>query len=136
MHKSKTLPEANILVVEDERPLLEAIKVKLENAGFGVVTARSVQQAMSYLEDVENITAIWLDHYLFGGKDGLDLLVNLKDNESPWRKIPVFVVSNTASDEKVQAYMRLGVEKYYTKSNHRLDEIILDLKSTLENQIE
>jgi len=33
-----------ILVVEDERPLLEVVQIKLEGGGFDVVTARSVGQ--------------------------------------------------------------------------------------------
>jgi DNA-binding NtrC family response regulator len=55
----------NILVIEDERPLLAAVQKKLELNGFETVTARSVEQAMSYLDEVENISAIWLDHYLY-----------------------------------------------------------------------
>jgi DNA-binding response OmpR family regulator len=33
-----------ILVIEDERPLLNAINAKLEKSGFGVIAARSVEQ--------------------------------------------------------------------------------------------
>lgn len=122
-----------ILVIEDERPLLEAIKRKLENSGIEAVTARSAEQGIAYLAELEQVDAVWLDHYLLGRESGLDFVMHLKEANSKWRSIPVFVVSNTASDDKVNAYMRLGVEKYYVKSNIRLDQIINSIVSHLAN---
>lgn len=125
------LEEKVVLVVEDERPLLEAIKIKLENSGFEVVTARSVEQALNHIEDVDNIDAIWLDHYLLGKENGLDFVAKCKADDSKCVSIPIFVVSNTASSDKVQAYMQLGVNKYYVKAEKRLDEIIADMNDEL-----
>lgn len=123
--------EPTVLLVEDERPLLEAIKKKLELSGFSVITARTVKQAMGYLEDIKHVDLIWLDHYLVGKETGLDFVVKLKDESSPWKKIPVFVVSNTSTPDKVESYLHLGVDKYYTKSDYRLDEMINDMKEFL-----
>lgn len=120
-----------ILVIEDERPLLEAIKKKLENNDLEVVTARTVEQALSYLEDLSVVDGIWLDHYLLGKEDGLDLVAKLKNEDSVWKHIPIFVVSNTASEDKVKAYMQFGVDKYFVKSEFRLDQIIVALKESL-----
>jgi DNA-binding response OmpR family regulator len=151
---NKLSKKKTILVMEDERPLLEAINAKLEKSGFGViaarsvdqafnakldkkglgaVTVRSIEQALNYLEDLERIDAIWLDHSLLGKEDGLDFVKKFKANGGRWSKIPVFVVSNTENHETVQAYIDSGVSKYYVKSNHRLDEIIKDIKSFLDH---
>ncbi|MFA5051251.1 MAG: response regulator [Patescibacteria group bacterium] len=121
-----------VLVIEDEQPLLEAIRIKLEKCDFEVVTARTVQQALNYLEDIKTVDAIWLDHYLIGGDSGLDFLVKIKNGDANLKKIPVFVVSNTATSDKVQSYLQLGIEKYYIKSDYRLDQIIEDIKKNLE----
>lgn len=120
-----------VLVVEDEKPLQEAIKIKLEISGFDVVTARSVEQALNFMKDIEKIDIIWLDHYLLGKENGLDFVVKIK-NHKEWKEIPIFIVSNTASQEKVNSYMSLGIEKYYVKANYRLDDIIKDIKKTLK----
>ena len=54
-----------VLVVEDERPLIDAITKKLERKGFNVCVARSTDQAKQYLEDDDfTIDLIWLDHFL------------------------------------------------------------------------
>lgn len=128
------MQDKNVLVVEDERPLSDAIKSKLEKSGFGVVTARSVEQAMAYFSEAVKIDAIWLDHYLLGSESGLDFVAKIKQDDSAWKKIPIFVVSNTASADKVQSYLRLGVNKYYTKSDHKLEEIINDIRDYLGSQ--
>ena len=125
--------EKTILVIEDELPLAEAIKTKFKNNGFAVVTARTVEQAFGYLRDVERIDAIWLDHYLLGKEDGLDFVMKMKAHDGTWNKIPIFVVSNTASPDEVQKYIRLGITKYYVKAEHRLDEMINEIKSFIDH---
>jgi CheY-like chemotaxis protein len=143
-----------ILVIEDDHLLLEVINTKLEKSGFNVITARSVEQAfnptfgkkgsrvitvqsigqaLSYLEGLEKIEAIWLDHHLLGKEDGLDFVKKFKANGGRWSNIPVFVVSNAASPKTVKSYVDSGVSRYYVKSNHRLDEIIDDIKSFLDS---
>ena len=125
-----------ILVLEDEQPLLEVIKAKLESCGFSVVTTRAVEQALNYLEDKVAVDAIWLDHYLLGKEDGLDFVTRLKQDGGKWKQIPIFVVSNTGSPDKVRSYLRLGINKYYTKVDYRLDQIIADIKEFLEKENE
>ena len=120
-----------ILVVEDEKPLLEAVRIKLEKSGFAVVTARTAEQAYGLLEDIGKIDVIWLDHYLLGKENGLDLVIKLKSQEQ-YKNIPVFIVSNTASADKVRSYINLGVNKYYIKANYRLDNIISDIRDCLK----
>ncbi|OGE76512.1 MAG: hypothetical protein A3C85_03745 [Candidatus Doudnabacteria bacterium RIFCSPHIGHO2_02_FULL_48_21] len=120
------------LVVEDEPPLAYAIKTKLEKMGFDAVTTRTVEQASAYMEDIGGFDFVWLDHYLIGQQTGLDFVEKLKAS-GKWKDIPIFVVSNTASSQRVQSYLDLGVTKYYTKSNFRLDAIIDDIRKYLED---
>lgn len=142
-----------ILVIEDERPLLDVVNSRLAKKGFGVISARSVdqvfnanleknglgiisakniKQALDYLNDLENIDAIWLDHNLLGKEDGIDLVKKFKANGGKWKKIPIFVVSNTEGSETINSYIKLGISKYYVKSNYKLDEIIKDIQSSLK----
>lgn len=113
-----------ILVVEDEKPLLEAIDLKLKKSGFDVITARTVEEGKNYVNSLEKIDAIWLDHYLMGKEDGLDFVAWCKEDDNKCKQVPIFVVSNTASPDKVATYLSLGVNDYYVKANYRLDQII------------
>ncbi len=141
-----------VLVVEDERPLLAVIREKLEKEGIKVITSRSVNQAfsadiednatkgitmssielaLSHLEDLGKIDAVWLDHNLLGSENGLDFVVKLKANGGHWEHIPIFVVSNTADPELVKKYAEQKVHNYYVKAEHTLERIVDDIKKTI-----
>jgi two-component system sensor histidine kinase and response regulator WspE len=124
-----------ILVIEDEVPLLEAIKRKLELMGFDVLTAVTTDQALSYLQDVQKVDLIWLDHYIFGKEPGLLFVAKLKTSPK-WKPIPIFVVSNASGAEKKQAYISLGADKYYTKVDYRLEQIVSDIHRFLAEEKE
>jgi DNA-binding response OmpR family regulator len=125
-----------ILVIEDELLLAQAIAKKLEKSGYASVTATTGEQALDYLENLTRLPdAIWLDYYLGGGKNGLELMGDLKNN-SRWSKIPVVVVSNSASEDKVHGMLALGAKKYLLKAEHRLDEIIKSFDDFITNDKE
>jgi CheY-like chemotaxis protein len=121
--------QKTILVLEDEKPLLFAISTKLKSKGYNVMESRSVEEASIFLKGDECIDAIWLDHYLLGKEDGIDFMSVLK--ESDFKNVPVFVVSNTVNPNKIRAYIMMGVVKYYTKAEHRLEEIIADINKSI-----
>ncbi|HSW98312.1 MAG TPA: response regulator [Candidatus Saccharimonadales bacterium] len=112
-----------IMVVEDETLLLQAITKKLKLSGMDVLSCASGQQAVDYLTSVEVLPdAVWLDYYL-KDMNGLAFMQELKRNAA-WSNIPVLVVSNSASPDKVSNMLALGAKKYILKAEYRLDEII------------
>lgn len=117
----------HILVLEDERPLQEAIVKKLESKGFTVEAARSVDEAMERLKTNPVYQAVWVDHYLLGKESGLDFVAKMKAPGSAWAQVPVFAVSNTASPDKVQSYIAFKTTRFYVKAEHRLEDIIADI---------
>jgi CheY-like chemotaxis protein len=127
----ESVRKKTILVIEDEMPLIRAIRDKLYRNDLDVVSARSVSQAIGLMEDLADIDAIWLDHYLLGMEDGLDFVRKVKKDER-WKSTPIFVISNTASSNKVRDYMNIGITKFFVKANFRLDEIIADIKGHIE----
>lgn len=112
-----------IMVVEDETLLLQAITKKLKLSGLDVISCASGQQALDYLESMDELpAAIWLDYYL-KDMNGLAFMQTIKEN-SRWQDIPVVTVSNSMSPEKVHNMLALGAKKYILKAEYRLDEII------------
>ena len=120
-----------VLIVEDEKPLQLAVKLKLEKKGIVTLTARSGDEAWQHLKQDPEIEAIWLDHYLLGEVSGLDIAARVKDDQT-LKNIAIFVVSNTATDEKVKSYLHLGVDKYYTKAHTVLDKVVDEVIETLD----
>ncbi len=120
-----------ILVLEDDKLFQAVIHKKFDDFGWTMLPARSVVQAREYLANFPEIDAIWVDHFLLGNGDGLQFVSELKGNAA-WKNLPVFVVSGSNDPNQEQSYIQLGVEKYYTKSEHRLDELIDDIKRVLD----
>lgn len=111
------------MVVEDENLLLQAITKKLKLSNMDVISCSSGQQAIDYLNNLDELPdAVWLDYYL-KDMNGLGFMQELKSNEK-WANIPVLVVSNSASPDKVNTMLGLGAKGYILKAEYRLDEII------------
>ncbi len=111
------------MVIEDEVMLLQAIAKKLETAGIESVLCTSGKQAIDYLHSLPRLPdLIWLDFYL-RDMDGGEFMTEFKKNDS-WAKVPVLVVSNSASVEKVKLMRELGVVDYLVKSDHGLAEVL------------
>lgn len=120
-----------ILVVEDEKLLLEAITKKLKISSITAIGCSTVDEATDYLENTNDLPdAIWLDYYL-KETSGLDFMMQLKGNPQ-WEKIPVIIVSNSASQDTVKKMMALGASKYVLKTDFRLDEIINMFKELID----
>lgn len=123
--------QKTILVVEDEQSLLQAVKIKLSQEKYTVSSAKSIETAKGSLAS-QKIDAVWLDHYLMGSGSGLDLVHFMKKKDSPYKNIPIFVVSNSTSPEKERSYLTIGANKFYTKSNFKLAAIVEDITTYLE----
>lgn len=111
-----------ILVVEDDKNLLSIITKKLENCDFKVLTASGVNEALLSLKKAKGVDTIWLDHYLDGEKTGIDFVKEIKKDKK-YKSIPIFIVSCSASNEKVLNYIDLGVSEHFVKTTHALSEI-------------
>jgi CheY-like chemotaxis protein len=123
---------AIVMVVEDEIALMQAISKKLTISGFEVISCASGKEAVNYLTNNSKLPdAIWLDYYL-KDMNGLVFMQQLKQNPK-WANLPVLVVSNSASQDKVDAMLELGAKKYILKAEHRLDEIITMIKEFINN---
>lgn len=122
-----------ILVLEDERHLADAIRDTFLEHNFDPIVVATVEEGLKQLENQKTVDVIWLDHYLLGAENGLDFVIRLKSNDV-WKDIPVFVVSNTTSSANIRSYLELGVTNYYTKSDYDINQIVADIRYTLENK--
>jgi len=119
-----------VLVLEDEKLLLDAITKKLELNKMNVIACKSGKEALKTLQDLDNVpSAIWLDYYL-KDMDGLEFMCSIK-KDIRFSNIPSIVVSNSASDDKVKNMLALGVKKYYLKAESRLEDIIATVKDLI-----
>ena len=100
---------ARILVVDDERQILRALKVILREAGYEAIEAATVEEALD-LASVRPPDAAIIDLMLPDGS-GVELSRRLRE----WSTMPILVLSAIGEeDAKVEA-LEAGADDYVTK---------------------
>ncbi len=110
-----------ILIVEDERALVEVLRDELARHKFDVVTAFNGEEAMEELRK-EEPDFVLLD-LLLPRKDGFEVLKEMKADKD-LRHIPVLVLSNLGQDDDIKKALNLGAVDYFVKTQHPIKEVI------------
>ena len=120
----------SILVVEDEKDIVDLIKYHLEQSGFSVITALDGPSGLERAKK-ENPSLIILD-LMLPEMDGKDICRALKSNAST-RSIPILML--TARSEEVDRIVgfELGADDYVTKP-FSPKELVLRVKAILRRK--
>lgn len=117
-----------ILIVEDDKFLLKAYKIKLVQAGFKLYAAedgeKGVQMAKKYLPDL-----VILD-LMLPKLTGFEFLKRVKKDPKT-KSIPVIVLSVLGQKTDWEKAMELGAAEYFIKTDYTLDEIIKKINKFL-----
>ena len=116
-----------ILVVDDEKPLATALKLKLDNAGFETTVARDGVEAIEQFK-LGGFAMVLLD-LIMPRKDGFEALESIRSQD---KKVPIFVLSNLEQPEDINRALRLGANGYHVKSNTPINVIVENVKKQLK----
>jgi DNA-binding response OmpR family regulator len=112
-----------ILIAEDEKPIAEALKLKLEHEGYTADIAEDGEEAFSKVKDGYSLVILDL---VMPKVDGFEFLKKCKEANI---KTPIIVASNLSQDEDIKRAKELGAKDFYIKSNVSLAEIVTKIKS-------
>ncbi len=115
-----------VLVLEDEVLLSRAIVSKLEQEDMQAVSFGLISQAINYVKKNGLPSVVWLDYYLIDG-NGVEFMKKFYQTKSH-KDIPVVVVSNSATQEKIDDMLELGAKEYLPKAENSLDNIVKHVK--------
>ena len=119
------VPEARLLVVDDEPNIRELLSASLRYAGFEVATAADGQQALTLAESFRPDLLV-LD-VMMPGLDGFGVVRRMRESG---RRTPVlFLTARDAAEDKVSG-LTLGGDDYVTKP-FSLDEVIARIRAVL-----
>ncbi|PIV90711.1 response regulator [Candidatus Gracilibacteria bacterium CG17_big_fil_post_rev_8_21_14_2_50_48_13] len=119
-----TKESKTILIVEDEKPLVHALQLKLGAQGFHVLTAEDGEAALALLE-TEQVDLILLD-LVMPKVDGFQVLAALAKKGNT---VPVVVASNLGQEQDVKRAKEFGVKDYFIKSNTSLADVVEKITS-------
>jgi DNA-binding response OmpR family regulator len=120
---------SKILIIEDNKMLLDIYVTIFEKAGYEVLTAQTGEEG--YDEACRTLpNIVLLDIMLPGELDGLDVLRKLKENEAT-KNIPALIMSNLSDEKTISEGMALGASGYFTKSKVYPDDVLKNVASIL-----
>lgn len=116
-----------ILIIEDEKPLLHALELKLTHEGFLVTSTDSGQAGIDFLS--KETFALILTDLITPGLDGFKVLETVRDKKI---KTPVIVMTNLNQEEDKKRATDLGAVNFFVKSNSTISEIVESVKKTVK----
>ena len=107
----------NILVVDDDKEITEAIEIYLLNEGYNVFTAYDGIQALK-LARAEDIHLIIMD-IMMPNLNGIRATIELRKE----KEIPIIMLSAKSEDSDIILGLNLGADDYLTKPFNPLELI-------------
>ncbi len=117
----------NILVVDDEKPLANALVLKLTHEGFEATAVYDGEQAIDALG--KNTYDLILLDLIMPVMDGFLLLEKIKEKGI---STPVVVSSNLSQSEDFSKAKSLGAVDFFVKSDTPISDIIGKINKILE----
>ncbi|KKQ97107.1 MAG: hypothetical protein A2W55_02910 [Candidatus Nealsonbacteria bacterium RIFCSPHIGHO2_02_38_10] len=110
-----------ILIIEDEKVLLDLLEKRMRAEGYDVAVAldgeNGIQKAEEYRPDL-----ILLD-IIMPKKDGFEVMEELAADQE-LKKIPVIIVSNSGQPVEIERVKKLGARDWLVKTEFDPKEVV------------
>lgn len=119
----------NIVIIEDDRSILEMYTLKFTAEGYKVFTAKNGEEGLQVLHGVK-ADVILLD-IMMPVMDGVTMLTKLR--QTSWGKqLPVFILTNMSQDEAPKKLHSLGIAGYIIKANATPQQVMEKVQQLLQ----
>jgi two-component system phosphate regulon response regulator PhoB len=119
---------ANIIIVEDEKPLITLLKYNLEKEGYKVNNAETGQEALELIKSfVPDLVVL---DWMLPDFSGIEVCRQIK-RDKKFKTIPVLMLTAKSQIEDKITGLESGVDDYLTKPFNN-KELILRIKSLLK----
>ncbi|MEG2786469.1 MAG: response regulator transcription factor [Romboutsia sp.] len=119
---------SNILVVDDDRDIVDSIEIYLKNEGFNIFKAYDGVEALDIL--VSNDIHLILMDIMMPKLDGIKATIKIREEKN----IPIILISAKSEDSDKIIGLNIGADDYITKPFNPL-ELIARTKSQLRRYI-
>jgi len=117
-----------VLIVDDEPNIQKILGDKVKRAGFKLESAFDGIEALEKVK--KNKPDLILLDIIMPRMDGISFLHELK-KDPELDAIPVIMLTNLSSKEKVQESLDAGVRDYLIKAHYTLDKVIKKIKERI-----
>ena len=123
------MDQPRILVVDDDREIVGAIKKRLEMEGFFVLTAYDGLEAMDLL--MEQYIHLLIIDVMMPKMDGLSATMKIRESKN----IPIIILSAKTEESDKILGLSMGADDYVSKP-FRPDELVARVKSQLRRYLQ
>ena len=113
-----------ILVCDDDKEIVEAIQIYLEQEGYEVLTAYDGMQALAQIR--QNRIDLLVIDVMMPKLDGIHATMKIREES----KVPVIIISAKSEDADKILGLNIGADDYVTKPFNPL-ELVARVKSQL-----
>lgn len=118
--------QARILVIEDDRPILNFLKTSLANKGYQVTAVMEGEKGLA--EAAQNVPDLVITDLGLPDMDGLEVVSRLRE----WTELPIIILSAREKErDKVEALDK-GANDYLTKP-FGLNELLARIRVSLRH---
>jgi DNA-binding response OmpR family regulator len=121
-----------ILIVDDERDIVKALTIRLQRAGYEVVTAFDGAQGI-FMAHKENPDLIILDIRMPAG-DGFSVAEKLKESATTVA-VPVIFLTGSPERDSEEKAMAVGA-RFYVKKPYDPEELLDAIRRALEKDLD
>jgi DNA-binding NtrC family response regulator len=111
---------ARILIIDDERSILDTVQILLRGEGFDVVTAQNPREALDHIGEVD--PDVVLTDIRMPGMNGLEVLAAVRDFDP---EVPVILMTAQASLQTAVQAVNAGAFYYLQKPFSNADLVAL-----------
>lgn len=120
-----------ILIVEDEKILLDSYAEVVESAGYEALTAVDGYKGLETLKKKEGKVDLLILDLMMPGIDGLEVLRTINGDKSTYGNMPIIVLTNMTSDKVIKEAFEVGADSYLIKAELEYTDLINEVKKVL-----
>lgn len=121
-----------ILLVDDDKFLVDMYTVKFREANFDIIPAFSGEEAMDRLKEGADPDVVIFD-IIMPGMSGLDFINAVRENKLALRAAFI-VLSNQGQRSDIEEAKKLGIDGYIVKANTIPSEVLEQVVEILKKK--
>ena len=125
MKPATSLDTLPLLLIEDERSVMDFIRIALERHGYACTTANSAAEGIRLLEN-SGFAGIISDMRTPGGASGADVHEWILAHRPQLRDRMLFITGDTVNEDTMNALLRTGVP--YIEKPFRVTELMVTVE--------
>lgn len=124
--------QKKILLVEDEEMIRELYARQLTKAGFFLKAVGTGEEGLKALQE-DTFDLLLLD-IMLPGINGLQMLREFK-LKNPQSKMITILLTNLGQESVIKEGFEMGAQAYLIKTSYTPDQIVQEVKNTLDNKL-